>query len=491
MCVIRVYQEEIVMNDVAAERGILSGIFRYGADAYVDVSDIVTVNSFSLDSNQVIYKCLETAFHQDAHNVIDLPTFLSAANQLGYTDLFDRSDERKHLRAIMNFSIEKASVRSLAAKVRKLEIARLLHQKLEDSQRSLESVTGSEAISAILGLAENPVFDFTSALSTPGDEEPRPIGEDADLWVQHLIDNPVSMVGVSTSYARWDASIGGGLRRKTINLVGARAKQGKTTIAKNAGLHIAGKLNIPFLDLDTEMNKIDGMARIIANISGIPINEIETGTFAKDEAKQRAVKDAAAYLRSIPYHYKSIAGLPFEEVLAIMRRWILKHVGLDENGKTKDCVISYDYIKLMSGEGLNNAMQEYQALGFIMTGLHNFMVKYDVPCLAFVQLNRDGISVEDTNAVSGSDRLVWLCSNFSIFKKKSDDEIADNPKAGNRKLITIVARHGGGLEDGDYINMHFTGKLGRIVEGKSKRELEVGKVTDFQVTGTGNAQSNF
>ena len=155
-----------------------------------------------------------------------------------------------------------------------------------------------------------------------------------------------------------------------------------------------------------------------------------------------------------------------------MRKWIYQHVGFDENGVTKDCLIVYDYLKLMGSEGINASMQEYQVLGFQITKLHNFCVKYDVPCLSFVQLNRDGITRESTDVVSGSDRLIWLCTSFSIFKMKSEEEIVtDGPDNGNRKLVPIVARHGEGLEDGDYVSMKMFGKYGRIQEGETRNEI--------------------
>ena len=101
---------------------------------------------------------------------------------------------------------------------------------------------------------------------------------------------------------------------------------------------------------------------------------------------------------------------------------------------TKDCVIFYDYLKLMDSQGMSQDMKEYQVLGFMMTQLHNFATKYKVPIVAFVQLNRDGITKESTDTASGSDRIIWLCSNFTIFNRKSDEESEDGP-AGNRKLL--------------------------------------------------------
>jgi hypothetical protein len=109
----------------------------------------------------------------------------------------------------------------------------------------------------------------------------------------------------------------------------------------------------------------------------------------------------------------------------------------------------------------------------MMTSLHNFALRYEVPVLSFIQLNRDGINKETTDTASGSDRIIWLCSNFSIYKYKSDEEIAkDGPENGNRKLVPVISRHGEGLEDKDYINIMMNGAYARISEGKTAFELE-------------------
>jgi hypothetical protein len=133
----------------------------------------------------------------------------------------------------------------------------------------------------------------------------------------------------------------------------------------------------------------------------------------------------------------------------------------------------------MDTQGMSQDMKEYQVLGFMMTGLHNFATKYKIPIVAFIQLNRDGITKESTDTASGSDRIIWLCSNFSIFKKKSDEEIAeDGAKAGNRKLIPIVSRHGPGIEENNYINCHMKGWCAKITEGKTRMELMSGGSDD-------------
>jgi len=248
--------------------------------------------------------------------------------------------------------------------------------------------------------------------------------------------------------------------------------------------HIAKNLNIPVLNLDTEMTKTDQLNRTIAMVSDVSINDIETGKFAKTPDVRERVYNTSQELESVPYYHKSIAGKPLEEQIALTRRWITKEVGLNDDGTAQNCLIIYDYVKLMGVDDISPGMQEYQMLGFLMSTLHNFAVHYKIPILGLLQLNRDGINKEDTSTASSSDRIIWLCSNFTIFKNKSDEEIAeDGLNAGNKKLVPIVSRHGPGLNHGDYINCKMDGWKAKVIELKTKFELERdeqdGKPIDF------------
>ena len=269
------------------------------------------------------------------------------------------------------------------------------------------------------------------------------------------------------------------MRKNTINVIAARPKTGKTLLSDNMGFYIANELNIPVLNMDTEMTKEDHIHRILAMSTEVEINKIESGKFAESPNMRKKVRDSAKNISKIPLYHKSIAGKPFEEQLAVMRRWIVKEVGLKPDGTANDCVIFYDYLKLMDSQGMSQDLKEYQVLGFMMTSLHNFACKYGIPVVAFVQLNRDGITKESTDTASGSDRIIWLCSNFTIFKRKTDEEIAeDGPNAGNRKLLPVISRHGGGLDDNDYINCNMKGWCAKITEGQTRLELTNGSTPD-------------
>lgn len=461
----------MILCDPAAERAVLSTIMQNGDKLYLEVSDIVRESTFTIDSNQFLYQCLKHICEQSSCSSVDIASVFSAAQELGLSHIFNNKTETQHIKAIKDFPAEPTNIRKFAAKIKKLEIARDLHKQLKTTQDKILDITGNESITSILGVAEDAIFDFSSKLND-SESGPETIGKDIEEYIEYLESNPIEQVGISTGFPVYDKAIGGGLRKSTVNVIAARPKTGKTLLSDNMGYYIANSLKIPVLNMDTEMTREDHVHRLLAMSTEIEMNKIETGKFAESPNLKKKIHESAKNISSIPYYHKTIAGKPFEEQLAIMRRWIVKEVGLKPDGTANDCVVFYDYLKLMDTQGMSQDLKEYQVLGFMMTQLHNFASKYGIAVVAFVQLNRDGITKESTDTASGSDRIIWLCSNFTIFKKKTDEEIAeDGPDNGNRKLIPIISRHGGGLDDNDYINCHMKGWCAKISEGKTRLEL--------------------
>ncbi|MFQ3578922.1 MAG: DnaB-like helicase C-terminal domain-containing protein, partial [Bacteroidales bacterium] len=205
--------------------------------------------------------------------------------------------------------------------------------------------------------------------------------------------------------------------------------------------------------------------------------EIELGTFTKSQSKVQKLQKALTELKKMPYHYISIPNLSsssFDEIVFKIKRWIKNYVGL-LGGKAKDCLVILDYLKLTDISLLRDA-REYQVLGYYMTTLHNMATKYNFPILVFVQLNRDGISEEETSVVAGSDRIIWLCSNFSIYRRKTIEEIAEQPvqfRNYNMKLINLISRHGPGMNAGDFLNIYFNSQICKIYPGKLNSQMNL------------------
>jgi replicative DNA helicase len=472
-------------RDPAAERAVLGGISQYGGDAFVDVADFIDTNCFVDTGNSAIFKCFEHFFTSHGYDKkLDVPSILSSARSLNLGHIVDTPESIKHLRALYNLPIEKETVRREAKKLYKLAIAYELDQIIANMRRDFRKVKGDESLNEILALAETPIFDFTAKLNQAGTDGPTHIATGIDAFLKNLEDNPRDNIGISSGFAKYDWCIGGGFRRSTVNIVGARAKAGKTFFCDNVALHVAGNLNIPVLNLDTEMTREEHLARILAHIVGkqtegkvlLTIREIEQGTYAKDNVKREAIHRAAEWLKTIPYDYESVMDKSFEEHVATMRRWVVKRVGTDKAGRTKDAIILYDYLQLTDPGEFSGDFKEYQILGFQMLALLRMAAKCDVPIFSLLQLNRDGIDKETAGVAAGSDRIIWKAANFTILKKKSEEEIAeDGFEEGLLKLVTVVARHGEGLSQGDYINLKFNGATATMIEGKTRNEVSKAK----------------
>ena len=457
------------LSDIGAERAVLAGLFAYGMESYVEVCDIIDVNSFTHKNNQVLYKCASKVLQSEA--TIDLPAILSAAEQLNLSEVVNSTQELEYINSLLEFPISKDNVCYFAAQIKKFEFARKIKKLTTTIAKDVENINGDESIDEIINLMESPITDFLR--EDDGHNKSEKLGKGIDEYLEFIMENRCDQVGVSTGYDRYDAAIGGGLRPKCVDLVSARPKTGKSVFGDNVAIHVA-RQGTPVLMLDTEMSQEDHLNRIISNLSSIPINDVSTGKFVDEQEKILNVQNAVDEIKEMPYNYASVAGKSFDQIMNIIKRWLIQDVGQDENGRTNPCLVVYDYLKLMSSGSISGHIQEYQALGFQITELHNLAVKYDFPCLAFVQLNRDGITKESTDTVSGSDRLVWLCTSFSIFKMKSPEEIAEvGPRGGNRKLVPITSRHGPGMEDGNYINMNMRGEYARLLELRTRDENRV------------------
>ena len=462
------------LSNVASERAVLAGICSHGVDCYLDTEAFLEEATFTVDFNKVMYKCIKHIVNKSDR--VDFVSLLSAATDLSLGDYVNKPDVLKHFNGVLATPVDVSSVLGHAKKIRRLQFARHLQDTIKEAYKGLNEVSGEESLSDIVAMAEAPIQNASISYMKKDENKPKLLGEIGMDYFDYLMSDKIKQVGIPSGFPSYDKAIGGGFLRKCVDLVGARTKGGKSIFCENVAVHVAGKLGIPVLVLDTEMSELDHINRSWANLSGIEINTIKLAEYKTDLQAVDLVRSARDTLRGMPYHYINVSGKGFDEILSIARRWVLKEVGFEPTGRTKDCLIIYDYFKLMDSSGLSQNIAEFQAMGFQATKLHNFCVEHDVPCLSFVQLNRDGIEKESADVISQSDRIGWLCTSFTILKEKSIDEIADDgPKNGNRKLVPVLSRHGPGMTDDGYICLEMKGELARMREIGTVRRLSRNK----------------
>lgn len=455
-------ESETPLSNIPSERLILGGIFQHGIDAFIEADSIVQVESFTDEKHRQIYQCLQLCMAND--DTIDLPSFYSSASDLGLGQVMENRDYVDYITAVRNTKVKIDNIATHVKIIRRLQFARELQDGARESFKNLNTVTGRESLSAIQCLAEEPIQTLSLQYQKGDESKPKLIGETIRERVMHMMENPNMSRGISTGMPAFDHMIGGGLARQCVDVIVARKKEGKSILADNVAFYIANN-GIPTLELDTEMQEGEHQDRLISHLTRIDINEIAHAEYTEDTVKVKKVMDAVTTIEGIPYTYAKVVGKKFVEVLAIIKRWLLQEVGYDENGRLNDCAVIYDYFKLTNTEELSGDLKENQVLGFQMQCLKDFCSEYDFPVLTFVQSNRDGITMEDSRIVASSDRIMDTATSLTIYKSKTTEEINEDggTRAGNKKFVGVMYRHGPGLEN-DYVNLRFEGEYATLTE---------------------------
>ncbi len=439
-------------KDIEAEISVLAGIWKHGADALVDVSDFVSTTTFAEHTHQIFFECFKEALSKT--DKLDIPVFLSTAAQLNLSEI--AREKIDLIGKLENTEIHLPSVRIIAQRIARIALARAAQGKLREQMSRLENVTGEETATEILGMVEKPGYDLQRMLNTV-EENGQLIGKGCVDLVERLIANPNREIGISTGMKEYDRAIGGGVRRKGFALIGARPKAGKSSLAANVALFVGEKLKVPVLYLDTEMDAEQHQYRLLANLTSIPVTSVEHSKFTGNALFVQQLRAASRKIENLPITHEVVAGKPFEEILSIARRWAIRKVGYHESGRLNNCLMIYDYFKLMDQSNLKY-IQEYAAIGFQAQALSNFCGELDLPCLALVQLNKE-------QDISQSDRLSWAATSISFLREKDEDEILqDGIEYGNRKLVYDRGRNGEGLDKSNYINIDFNGSFCRLSE---------------------------
>ena len=214
------------LADVGSERAGLAGLFQHGIDAYVELSDIIDHNTFTHSNNQVLYKCVARVIESNAE--VDIPSILSAASQLKVSDVVNSKQELAYIKSLFDFPVKKENVLNFAIQIKKFDLARKIKGLVKKIDKDVEQVQGTESVDEILSMVENPVMDFLR--EDDGGERPDKIGKEVQDYVEFLKENQCDIVGIPTGFPRYDAAIGGGLRKKCVDLVSARPKVGKSVL---------------------------------------------------------------------------------------------------------------------------------------------------------------------------------------------------------------------------------------------------------------------
>ena len=311
----------------------------------------------------------------------------------------------------------------------------------------------------LISFVEHRLADLS--VNASDSDEVYKMGTDTEEVLAQRAEHPTQVPGLEVGWPQYDRYTNGAQPGDLIVLV-AESKTGKSVTLTNWATKLAIRDRIPILYVDSEMNEREQEDRILANLTGIPHDEIVSGMYVLDTVngtaseKMEKLKRAREALGMGEYYHIYMPHFTAEKVTALARKFQMQF-GIK--------ALFFDYIKIPSSMANFRDIQEYQALGFFTSALKDLAGTLHIPVFSAAQANRDelGGMNKDARHIGGSYRILQLASKLIFLVNKSDERIAkEGFDAGNQVLLIKYQRNG--ASDVEPINVFFNKQILRQME---------------------------
>lgn len=232
-------------------------------------------------------------------------------------------------------------------------------------------------------------------------------------------------------------------------VVQARYKQGKSVFLMNETVHML-RGGVPCLVVDSEMTTRLYTERLLAHLTGIPVNKIQSGLYSEDDGKK--IEKQIQWIKEQPFVHIYDPYMTMDKLYSICK--MLKN-------KINLGFLCYDYLK----SNKDTTGENYNFLGAMADFLKNNIAgDLDIPVLAACQLNKQG-EVADSDKINRylSVGIKWGYKTYEQRQRDGGDEY------GNCYAQIYVNRLGKRTDDtdeDDYIDFDFIGDTMTIKEAK-------------------------
>jgi len=434
------------------EKYILSGLIKY-PNVYADISSFISESDFVNEVHYTIFCVFKSSFNNGEQ--IEKVLIAQKAQNLGITFKDQSIDIFNYVNSICLIPTTQNGIIEAAKELLKFRIRREIEETGDEIKKHAHACA-DKSVEEIITESDK-IYNKKICAYASENNKPEDITSNLVEIIEERGNNPIQETGLITPYENFNR-LYGGIRPGNIYAWVSRPKHGKSTILNDLAIKMTSiNKNCKALVLDTEMTTLDMKFRIASSITGIPVWHLETGNWKKNNQLYTKFQESKAQIKILEdkVDHLQVSGKPIEQVVSIVKRWYYTKVG-----RGNPCVIIYDYIKL-TGESEKNK-QEYQLIGEKVNALKELSLELDVPILTACQLNRSAENgVDDSSAISQSDRLQWFASYVAIFRRKTLEEIAeDGQEFGSHKMIPLATRFQGRESQGHH-------DLVRIQEGRA------------------------
>lgn len=434
----QINEEVAKLSDSGAERAILACLMTNPAKISTCFNDLHPDDFFN-ENNKYLYIIMLSLFQKRGLSNLsfDISMLLSIAKERGVDKEFIEKSGGvqylEYLKLTKDSFVNCDSFDGYVDRVIMFSNKRKLFLSIEQTKGDL-FVAESSAEEVILG---GQARMNSLLLSSIRKDEYINLGSLAGDFIDESLKQKKALLGIPTGFKELDSIIEG-LRRKNLLILMAPRKTGKSSFLMNVGLNVGVRQEIPTLMISTEMSDEEILSRALSNLSQVPQIRIEKGASSENEIK--SLRLSQTRLDKGKFFHLFMPQYSPEKVAAIIHRFVDSYVGRNAEGKTNDCLVIFDYIKLpQSSVSAAQQAKEHKILGLIADQLKIIAGKLDIPILTACQTNRAG-------DVANSYELTWFCNTFMDLSKKTDKEMERDKERGNffgDQRLRVIANRGG------------------------------------------------
>lgn len=428
--------EEVVLGALMLEK-----------DAYMNVCDILTPDSFYDPVNQKIFDAICTLGLNQ--RPIDMMT---VTEQLRQNGTLKEVGGAIHITELTARVFSAANVEFHAKIIAQKFLARRLITFA--SEIETDAFDESNDVDELLQRAEGKLFDISQNQLKREVMQVDPVLNLALEQIQTAANAKTGLSGLQTGYHDLD-KMTSGWQNSDLIIIAGRPAMGKTAFVLSMAKNMAIDFNIPIGIFTLEMANVQLVKRVISNVANLEGEKIKSGQLTSEEwdrlnTNLRGVYGAPLYLDETP-------GLSITELRTKARR-LVRERGVQ--------MIIIDYLQLMNATGMKLGSRE-QEVSTISRSLKGLAKELNIPIIALAQLNRSTETREDKRPVlsdlreSGAieqDADIVCFIHRPEYYTKSTEDAQGNDIRGLAELI--IAKHRSGAV-GD-VKLRFVHRYARF-----------------------------
>lgn len=428
--------EEVVLGALMLEK-----------DAYMNVCDILSPDSFYDPVNQKIYEAISTLGLNQ--RPIDMMT---VTEQLRQNGTLKDVGGALHITELTARVYSAANIEYHAKIIAQKYLARRLITFASEIETS--AFDESNDVEMLLQMAEGKLFDISQNQLKREVLQIDPVLNLALEQIQTAANTRTGLSGLQTGYHELD-KMTSGWQNSDLIIIAARPAMGKTAFILSMARNMAIDYNIPIAIFTLEMANVQLIKRIISNVADLEGEKIKSGQLTTEEwdrlnSRLRGIYGAPLYLDETP-------GLSITELRTKARR-LVRERGVK--------MIMIDYLQLMNATGMKLGSRE-QEVSTISRSLKGLAKELNIPIIALSQLNRSTETREDkrpvlsdlreSGAIEQDADIVCFIHRPEYYTKSTEDAQGRDIR-GLAELI--IAKHRSGAV-GD-VNLRFVKSFARF-----------------------------